>query len=1092
LLAAYPAIFAAIYQGLGVFKLATAGIKNATTALVKYGAQSQQFKEASKGLTDTQKNFVLVLGTVQKQIVKLQAVAGEATFPGFTAAIQQLSKNYLPIVRTAIKETGGVLSDLAKQGAAVASTPVFRRDIATILHRNAAILADLGDAGIHVGVSLKNVLLAAGPMVKALAQLADRGARWLDVVTSSKAGQDALGRFFKRSLDTAKQLGRTFYDFGITVFNVGKIANKSLGIDFLGNLEKGAQKFRDFTESASGVQKIGKYFSDQRATITEFGLLIEDLTKDVFKLGGNQNLPILIHLIRVQLLPAINDLIAGVTGRLGPALVDFATAWVKMMSALSFSPLITVIDGFAQITIAVTDLVAKVPGLSVVAATILALIAAGRGLVVFSKLTGLLALFKAFQAFQAGAGIRGATAALFGFQSAAATAGTTAAGAAGGVTALSSAIAGPLALALALGVVAIGLWVDKKQKARQATQEFTDALIADSGAIGENTRQLVAQKLEQDKALRTAQQLGVQLPLVTSAALGNVDAQRELNAELSKFVPGGIEAANSSIEYTNSLSDLSPKQFDNAQRAIFLKEKVAGVQGQMTTAQKAAQDYTGGLGGVSGASQDLTVDQNALADAMDRVYKKTLGLEEAQDNLRSALNRAKEAIDKNKGSTKGNTDAAIAARDAIRNVVRVTNDEIKAYAETHKKKSDLLVKTNQLRDSVYKQLRAMGLGKAEARRYADSIGGLTGRTKGQSEALRIMKKRIEDIHGKKVSVTVAQQLANKIVLAAKRGEALTITGKPIPLATGGLARFKRRRGLVRGPGGPVGDKIPALLSDYEGVINARSMRKIGPTGLRLLNSLGDVAGDVKNIVVTTGTRVIKLWTGGLVGQARAFAAAQDPKPYALGGVGPSAYDCSGLVGNVWAILKGLALYHRYMTTASNFGALGFRSGTGAFTIGLNPNVHMAGNVGGLPFEAASTRTGIRTGGAATPVTAFPRTMFLASLGGKLGGLGTVTLDRNDLRAIMAAIQLKFDAAIGGNRRGSMTTLTKLDQGGTIPPGPSLVYNGTGKPERLTPDGGELRLVVDMTGGDADLKRLFLKWLRTDRAFRNQAKLVLGS
>jgi hypothetical protein len=47
---------------------------------------------------------------------------------------------------------------------------------------------------------------------------------------------------------------------------------------------------------------------------------------------------------------------------------------------------------------------------------------------------------------------------------------------------------------------------------------------------------------------------------------------------------------------------------------------------------------------------------------------------------------------------------------------------------------------------------------------------------------------------------------------------------------GGLAQFPRRDMLVEGPGTERSDDIPAMLSDGEFVLNARSVRGADPTG----------------------------------------------------------------------------------------------------------------------------------------------------------------------------------------------------------------------------------------------------------------------
>ena len=63
------------------------------------------------------------------------------------------------------------------------------------------------------------------------------------------------------------------------------------------------------------------------------------------------------------------------------------------------------------------------------------------------------------------------------------------------------------------------------------------------------------------------------------------------------------------------------------------------------------------------------------------------------------------------------------------------------------------------------------------------------------------------------------------------GTPLIPTTFPALLASeGGMAEFPRREMLVEGPGGETGDKIPAMLSDGEFVMNARAVRGADPSG----------------------------------------------------------------------------------------------------------------------------------------------------------------------------------------------------------------------------------------------------------------------
>jgi hypothetical protein len=135
--------------------------------------------------------------------------------------------------------------------------------------------------------------------------------------------------------------------------------------------------------------------------------------------------------------------------------------------------------------------------------------------------------------------------------------------------------------------------------------------------------------------------------------------------------------------------------------------------------------------------------------------------------------------------------------------------------------------------------------------------------------------------------------------------------------------------------------------------------------------------------------------------------------------------------------KGGGSGQRYFTTYdfANGAPAGFKPGAGGvLTVGVNPTTHMAGNYGGLGFEAASTRSGIKIGNRAQPTSNFQKQFHLAG-----GGLvSTKILD-----------ELGLD--IGGDPSGLTVDGRKVplgvfDSGGYLPTGLSLAYNGTGQPE----------------------------------------------
>jgi hypothetical protein len=270
-------------------------------------------------------------------------------------------------------------------------------------------------------------------------------------------------------------------------------------------------------------------------------------------------------------------------------------------------------------------------------------------------------------------------------------------------------------------------------------------------------------------------------------------------------------------------------------------------------------------------------------------------------------------------------------------------------------------------------------------------------------------------------------------------------------------------GMLRGPGTGTSDSIPLWGSAGEFMVNARSTSKWLPV-LKFINAdrkaaggpvgpvgqIGGQTGAVNKIEARgTGVRLhaalakfIAKFGGGDI---KAFLRMADALPYVWGGVGPGGYDCSGLTGEVLNRMQHRPSYHRRFTTASNFPALGFKPGPGGvYQIGVDAGRgHMVGRYAGLPFEAESTRTGIKVGGVATSVFSMPRVYHMAK-GGLVGGLA-------DWLGRQRGISVGGDPA--------RLRVERYDRGGMLPPGMSLAYNGTGRGEPVGIDYDKLGRAV---------------------------------
>lgn len=182
-------------------------------------------------------------------------------------------------------------------------------------------------------------------------------------------------------------------------------------------------------------------------------------------------------------------------------------------------------------------------------------------------------------------------------------------------------------------------------------------------------------------------------------------------------------------------------------------------------------------------------------------------------------------------------------------------------------------------------------------------------------------------------------------------------------------RFKTG-GYVRGPGGPKDDKIPALLSDKEFVINAAATKKIGPENLAALNSgnynvapgvlrnprerkammqdktFQNVASRYQGGGLATGTPA---WKALLRGYN--WARSRNGRPYVWGGSanGSGGTDCSGYMSGIANVILGGDGGRQWATMSFPGNQQGaWKPGLSAgFSVGIS-DPHTAGTIGGVP------------------------------------------------------------------------------------------------------------------------------------------------
>lgn len=400
---------------------------------------------------------------------------------------------------------------------------------------------------------------------------------------------------------------------------------------------------------------------------------------------------------------------------------------------------------------------------------------------------------------------------------------------------------GPIGLvigaATALGVGIAGAALSTRQ-ASQDTQDYTTALEQSNGAIDDNIRHMVAQKLQADGVLDTARKYGVSLSTVTSAVLGNAQAQDTVTQAIHKhgmetsLVMGAQAGMNRTTrEMTTSAQKLSDtvngqsKSFNGAIQSYrnISDASSTTAQGQSTLASQAAQ-VSSALAIQAGFATGLTNDLNLLNGV-------SLNNIQAATAQAAAINGVSSSFKTNGRAIDGTTAAAVANQQAIEQAVGAIDQHGEAVAKATGSQEKGTQAIEGGRDALLRQLSAQHLLTPAVQAFIDKVLAIptarnvkvTADTVQAENALNNVQSLLDSLHSRDIVQTINVDTVQHTYGVGLQGA--SPSGK------------HAQGGTIGGPGTATSDSILSWLSRSEEVIsNAKGQASRYRPLLKTINS----------------------------------------------------------------------------------------------------------------------------------------------------------------------------------------------------------------------------------------------------------------
>ena len=599
---------------------------------------------------------------------------------------------------------------------------------------------------------------------------------------------------------------------------------------------------------------------------------------------------------------------------------------------------------------------------------------------------------------------------------------------------------GPWGLAVAGAVTGLSLLSSGMFSSREATEEaqaaqrdFAAALRESRGAIDDNVRAAAAKAAQDAGLLDLADDMGISLALVTDAVLGNRDAYDELMVRLAEYEDaaisagegnagiGFVETAEEAAGFRANLDELAPTVEQTRADAQQLAEATDTTGSSMADAATEVRDFAQEASDAREAVDRFKVALDILTGANVSLIEVETALAASIDDAEGALEDMNGTVLDSTGELNLQSEAGRAAADVLLGVRDSGNQLIATLIQQGATSDDVRRRDAQLRESFIRSAEQMGISRQAAERLADEILGIPSERETRIEAdTAEASRRIGGIQGQ------LDGLQSK-----------TITIRTVYTQTGSMGGVNGPRAPGLAFGGPVpgsspsdrADNVPIMATAGAFMHQRPAVRKYGMPFMAAVNE-GRFPVELARGYAFGGPIItINADRTGVLQAEHALSAAKDATRY----VEAPGYGVPGGGGSLGSSYQSLFAAIKRAVPEARLNS-GHRPG--------DPGYHGRGKAADIGLMGVP-------GGIGNSFMASVNQWLYDNHRGSLAeliydGLGDNRPDVKNSR------NPTYNAATRAAHRNHVHAAV-YDQGGILPPGLTLAYNGTGFDERiLTP------------------------------------------